>query len=439
MVPARALSPEQSSAPPRLLMRLAPVPLELCLLPPLLIIAALFRFDALTQRGLIFWDEGKFTLEGLNLYVRLETLTGSHAMALTGKTIGTAKPTHALLIALSYALLGVHDYAPLMFNAAASVLQVGLLFLLARRLFGVRVALLATALLAVAGYDILYARSALSESDANLFFICGVLVWSLTVVHRAKLEVATVSAALRTRVLAGFLLGLGFTTNYRLVVYIAVLVGLDLVIVCKRRGWRSGTQALVLWIAGVAVCPMLWEIVGLVARGHGVILFRSEITHRPTSYFSEVLYQIHGGRQAALRFNPLLYVEWYRIRQGWPMLLLLGAGIGLAVVRRAAELAHPRRAGPGAVCALLVCTGFCSTQPRCDHPLFVSPGCRGTHDRYQCALPSPHRRGGTADPVVRPRGLRRRTRLAPYDPTFGLCGSSALRARSRDRERTHRQ
>ena len=341
VVPSRSVSIDRQNASTGILTRLAHVPLELCVLPPLLLVAVLLRFDALTQRGLIFWDEGKFTLEGLNLYVRLESLFGSHPMVLTGKTIGTAKPTHALLIALSYAVLGVHDYAPLMLDATASVLQVGLLFLLARRLFGVRVALLATALLAVAGYDILYARSALSESDANLFFICGVLVWSLTVVHRAKLEVATVSATLRTRVLAGFLLGLGFTTNYRLVVYIAVLVGLDLVIVCKRRGWRSGTQALVLWIAGVAVCPMLWEIVGLVARGHGVILFRSEITHRPTSYFSEVLYQIHGGRQAALRFNPLLYVEWYRIRQGWPMLLLLGTGIGLAVVRRAANWLIP--------------------------------------------------------------------------------------------------
>ncbi len=335
MVPSGSLSLERSNAPTGVLTRLAHIPLELCLLPPILIVAVLLRFDALTKRGLIFWDEGKFTLEGLNLYVRLESLTGSHAMALTGKTIGTAKPTHALLIALSYALWGVHDYAPLMLDAAASVVQVGLLFLLARRLFGVPVALLAALLLAVSGYDILYARSALSESDANLFFMGGVLVWSRTIGPRGQLVVPSVSAAMRTRLLAAFLIGLGFTTNYRLVVYIAVLVGLDLALTCRRHGWGSAGHALALWLAGIAVCPALWELVDLVARGHGVILFRSEITHRPTSYLSEVLYQIHGGRQSAVRFNPQLYLEWYRIRQGWPMLLLLGAGLGMAALRRA--------------------------------------------------------------------------------------------------------
>jgi 4-amino-4-deoxy-L-arabinose transferase-like glycosyltransferase len=335
VVASRSMSLERPNALIGILTRIAHVPIELCLLPPVLIVAILLRFDALTQRGLIFWDEGKFSLEGLNLYVRLESLLGFHSMALTGKTIGTAKPTHALLIALSYAVLGVHDYAPLMLDATASVVQVGLIFLLGRRLFGVHVALLATLLLAVSGYDILYARSALSESDANLFFVGGVLVWSCSIAQRGKLQVASVSRAVRTRLLAGFLIGLGFTTNYRLIVYIAVLVGLDLAIVCRRRGWGSGTRALILWTAGVAICPVLWEIVGLVARGHGVVLFRSEITHRPASYFSEVLYQIHGGRQSAVRFNPLLYVEWYRIRQGWPMLLLLGAGIAIAAVRRA--------------------------------------------------------------------------------------------------------
>jgi 4-amino-4-deoxy-L-arabinose transferase-like glycosyltransferase len=341
VVPSRSVALGRPNAPTGIVTRLAHVPLELCVLPPLMIVAILFRFGALTQRGLIFWDEGKFTLEGLNLYVRLESILGSHPTVLTGKTIGTAKPTHALLIALAYAVLGVHDYAPLMLDAGASVLQVGLLFLLARRLFGVRVALVATALLAVAGYDILYARSALSESDANLFFMGGVLVWTRAVVQRGKLEVEAEWATLKSRLLAGFLMGLGFTTNYRLIVYIAVLVGLDLVIMYRCRGWGSGMKTLSLWIAGLALCPVLWEIVGLVARGHGVVLFRSEITHRPTSYFSEVLYQIHGGRQSAVRFNPLLYIEWYRIRQGWPMLLLLGAGIGLAARRRSANWLIP--------------------------------------------------------------------------------------------------
>jgi hypothetical protein len=332
---------ERPNGPASGLIRLVKLPTELYALPALLIVAGLFRFDALSQRGLIYWDEGKFTLEGLNLLVRLQSFVGFHSMVLTGKTIGTAKPTHALLIALAYAVLGVHDYAPLMLNASASVIQVGLLFLLGRRLFGVPVAVLATLLLAVSGYDILYARSALSESDANLFFVAGAVVWSGTLAGGGALEVQDVSAVASKRFLAGLLIGLGFTTNYRLIVYIAVLVGLDLAIIYRRREWKSGPRALALWLAGIMACPLLWEIVGAVARGHGIVLFRSEITHLPTSYFSEVLYQIHGGRQAGIRFNPLLYVQWYQIRQGLPMLLLLVGGIGVAAARRSTNWLVP--------------------------------------------------------------------------------------------------
>jgi hypothetical protein len=79
-------------------------------------------------------------------------------------------------------------------------------------------------------------------------------------------------------------------------------------------------------LTGLALVPALWEVLGVVANARGIILFRSEITTRPTSYAAEVLYQLHGGRQSVLRFRPLPYVQWYVVRQGWLLaaLLLLG-------------------------------------------------------------------------------------------------------------------
>src|SRR5947209_15846356 len=93
------------------------------------------------------------------------------------KAIGTAKPTHALLIALSFALLGIHDYSALLLNALASVLAVILVYRIAAMLFDSTVGLLAALVLAVSEYDIIYARSALSESDANALLLLGVLLW----------------------------------------------------------------------------------------------------------------------------------------------------------------------------------------------------------------------------------------------------------------------
>src|SRR5205823_6665389 len=82
--------------------------------------AALLRFWNISSRGLLYWDEGKFLLEGVRLLNIGAVLVGGHGSLLAGKTVGTAKPTHALLIALSYALLGIHDYSPLILDAAAS-------------------------------------------------------------------------------------------------------------------------------------------------------------------------------------------------------------------------------------------------------------------------------------------------------------------------------
>ncbi len=153
--------------------------IEAILLLGILALAALLRFDQLGQRGLIYWDEGKFALEGVRMLAYLQSWFGQHFYSWVGKSVGTAKPTHALLIGLSYAIFGIHDYAALYMDAFFSVLEVAVLYLLARKLFGPSVALIATLFLAVSEYDVIYARSALSESDADLLFLIGVFVWIL--------------------------------------------------------------------------------------------------------------------------------------------------------------------------------------------------------------------------------------------------------------------
>jgi 4-amino-4-deoxy-L-arabinose transferase-like glycosyltransferase len=301
------------------------------LLPPILVLAAALRFASLSQRGLIYWDEGKFALEGIRFLGMFQHLPGIRAATLTGKAVGTAKPTHALLIALSYGVVGVHDYAPLALNAAASVLAVAVLFFLARRMFDLRVALVAAAFLAISGYDIIYARSALSESDANLIFLLGVLLW-----WRGR-ERGLDGQAGRfwwTPLWTGIVLGIGFTVNYRLSVYIATLVAIDLIMRFQRHGWRRSGIAAGAWAAGLLLAPLAWEFLGLLAQTQGIVLFRSEITYRPTTYFAEALYQMHQGRQSALQFNPLAYGQWFVVRQGWPLTILLLAGFVFALRER---------------------------------------------------------------------------------------------------------
>jgi 4-amino-4-deoxy-L-arabinose transferase-like glycosyltransferase len=320
-------------------------PSPVWLLVPLLPVAAVLRFAGLSTRGLLYWDEGKFALEGLRLLAVMHALPSVHAGALPGKAVGTAKPTHALLIAAAYAVLGVHAFAPLYMDALAGVASVALLYFLASSLFGARTALLAALFLTVSSYDLVYARSALSESDANLLFLAGVLVW-WTGYRRAP---RSLRRQCRYNAATGLLLGTAFTANYRLIVYIAVLAMLIAGLGWRRDGPRRTAIACLIGAAGLITVPLLWEMIGLAARLHGITVFRSEITYRPTTYLAEALYQLHGGKQAALHFDPGLYLQWYLALQGPLFCLLLPVGLIAAAVRRTVPLL---------LCAVLVVIPF---------------------------------------------------------------------------------
>ncbi len=292
----------------------------------IVLVAAVLRFGDLPSRGLIYWDEGKFLLEGVRLETGLRILAGAHSSLPAGKAIGTAKPTHALLIALSFAAFGVHDYSALFLNAFAGVVAVVLVYRIATLLFDPTVGVVAALVLAVSEYDVIYSRSALSENDANALLLLGVLLW---LYERCRPTSERRSIALL--VSAGLAFGLAFTTNYRIVVYVAVIVGFDLLFGSKQRS-LSGTMVRAgQWIAGFAIAPCVWQSIDFLARARGTVLFRSEITHQPTTYFGEALYQIHGGKQSEVVFGPLPYLQWYVAYQGWILAALLALGMVLAL------------------------------------------------------------------------------------------------------------
>src|SRR5438105_2281315 len=96
---------------------------RLTLLGLILALALFLRLYELPLRGLIYWDEGKFALEGVR-FAAIFHSHGGYLSPLLGKQVGTAKPTHALLLGLAILVLGTHDYAPLVLDATASLMGV---------------------------------------------------------------------------------------------------------------------------------------------------------------------------------------------------------------------------------------------------------------------------------------------------------------------------
>lgn len=315
---------------------------QIVVLTAILAIAAWLRYASLAQRGLIYWDEAKFALEGERFYAYFQAIFGTHVSLNLGKSVGTAKPTHDLFIALGYLIFGIHAYTPLFVDAFCGVVEVGVVFLVGRRLFGPWVGLVAALFLAVSEYDIIYARSALSESDAALLFLIGVFLWVLDWERVADAVPALRGRPTRFLLGAGILAGASFTANYRLGVYIFALVVFDLIWAAKEHGWKPAARRLAGWIGGLITVPILWQIIDLIARASGHVLFRSEVNvivksgsqvifknvreDGPEIYLLQALFQIHGGKQAITKFDPTIYLHWFVLREGWviPVLLLLG-------------------------------------------------------------------------------------------------------------------
>lgn len=305
----------------------------------ILVLAAVLRFHDLALRGLIYWDEAKFALEGIRVETGLLALVGQHVSLAAGKSIGTAKPMHALLLAVAYLAFGVHDYAGLYLNATCSILSVALAMYIALRLFGPTVALVAGLLLATSEYDVIYARSVLSESDAAFLFLCAVAVWLARDLERQNFP-RQPARGLTGPLLSGLLCGAAFTVNYRMVVYDAVLVLTDLILVV-RVDRRLVWPRLLAWTGAGLFFPVVWQAIDLVAHARHFLLFGHELGGGWFPYYGETIYQIHQGKQSAFRFQPLTYVGWFVVRQGWWQLLLLCFAFVMVAWKRSTQWMIP--------------------------------------------------------------------------------------------------
>jgi hypothetical protein len=150
--------------------------------------------------------------------------------------------------------------------------------------------------------------------------------------------------------LAGLFAGAAFTANYRLSVYILVLVTFDFVRALRVGGWRSLPRRILPWAVGLASLPLLWQLVDVIARAGNHVLFRSEVnviikSHghviyknvsigKPEWYLTQALFQLHGGKQSVVQFNPLPYLEWFYVREGLPICLLVVVGLYFALRTR---------------------------------------------------------------------------------------------------------
>lgn len=283
------------------------------------------RFTGLAERGLLFFDEGVFVsaarfMRGLSLQVAHHGWASAHAYVATsaqwsGVPSPYARPMHDFFLMLAMLVGGPGIPSALQAMAVAGMLTMAGVYWLGRRLFDPWVGLMGAAVSAISCYQLAYARSALGETDAMLWFLLAVggLVWP---------GIEGRSPAWRRLLLSGGCGAMAFLSSYRLWI---VPVCLCLVEALRARaGTSTARRALfrrcALCLLGLLAPVLLW----IVADGY----LMHDIAYPATPYLPQLLFQY--GKNMAEGFSPAgwwAYPYIFRSLDGWFLSIAYLAGM----------------------------------------------------------------------------------------------------------------
>ncbi len=321
----------------------------------ILLLGAGLRFYRITKLEPAIWDEGVYLLEARYLTTFCTGVWESARLLLEEKRTGEdvwkrgeqlpgirngikglppryGRILHDTFVAAANLLAGEHPYIGNMVNAVFGTLTILAIFFLGRLMYDDRIGLIAALILAVMGYHIHYSRSWLAEADTMFFLVAAFFFY-----YRSR--VRTPELSYRDIALCGLLLGIGFTVHNRCIVVFGMIFLLDLFFF-----WRPHTivrnikRMRIFLLTGLFLLPsFLWESVYHLVF---IVFRRLRIPMTTPTFLEQVL---HGFWHSLLwgyiskNFRPagfLTFPYLYQHMNGIPALLLLVAGLGLALRRR---------------------------------------------------------------------------------------------------------
>ncbi|MBI5369320.1 MAG: glycosyltransferase family 39 protein [Planctomycetes bacterium] len=199
-----------------------------------LFLALALRVVALRERGIVYYDEAMYLLEGRFFAGALRSIPDAFRLSglprggsaddpavaeirarisertASGVHLVYPKPTHSFLVGCFLLLCGDTEWAGHLESVLFSMLAIILVLILAHAIAGGPAALLAAFLLAIAPLDILLARSSFAEADSAFFLLAAVAL--------LRHAVGGGTRPLCTLFAAGLATGLCYTCNHRNVI-----------------------------------------------------------------------------------------------------------------------------------------------------------------------------------------------------------------------------
>ena len=304
-----------------------------CCLAGILVVAAVLRFYALADTGILSIDEGRYFLDGLSKYIELhgcfEMVRGKVAELRGGPEflLSDCLPdfSHDLrevhpfspklgfnyLTALVMACLGVTVHAGNVVEALSGVLMVWVLFVYVRSLHSTRAGLISAAILALSSYHTYFSRNAYPQSSSVLLLLMA--LWIHLKWDRGGRS--TDAGGMCRLVGCGVFAGLSFWVNYQAAGAMPCLVLVHFMVCAGGASYTARLKAFALGGLAIAVGFLAVMLTAEAASYPMMLLFRSQGMAYPHATFFELLWprvaaqsSVPVGLTGLLLFPYFLYV-----------------------------------------------------------------------------------------------------------------------------------
>ncbi len=246
----------------------------LFILAGLILFGALLRFYNIKERGIFWADEAFFLNASKTVYAAINFIFsnlfgnatlpfGEYIIANGGGYVTGAKPGFLLFETLAFLIFGVHDYAGIIVSALSGIASILLVFIIGRKLFGVKTALVAAALLTFSSYHIIYSRSGLSVSLAAFFILLGIYFYL-----RSDKSSSKESRFINIYIfLAGLSIGYAYSCHYSLFWAIFMILFIELIFpAADSPGLAVKIKRLLLLSIGITIPLLAWQLITVSAR-----------------------------------------------------------------------------------------------------------------------------------------------------------------------------
>lgn len=285
----------------------------------ILLLGAALRFGDIGDKGIVDSDSGVYAGEAKALYLPFVwVVQGASSDDGSGFSLGdlkrymqdrgavfpyVGKPGHDILIALSYFIWGLHDYAVLFPSALLGTLAILFVYLIGRDLFGTAAGLLGALVLAVSKWAVVFSLHGLAEMNSAFF--------GLLAVYFYLKALATPSRRKSMLVLAGLSLGFSITVNYKMLVLIPPFLGYEIVLL-YRSYKKTGRQCLgrPLIFLGMMVLPVfVMQIPFWIFSRLGMLrgLIEENVSRGFTTYFDALARRWAGNTTADTAIYSMTY------------------------------------------------------------------------------------------------------------------------------------